>query len=558
MVLSPGASFFIAAVPPRPANPPAQPMLSRLFQIDLQRLILWLCLLSVVVALGNALYASYLVQREVLLRNTLEANRMYASKLAQVTNNLLQDAQHLLSYSTESLDGQLVAGPRLEAEADRLQQQSQHFDSVVFMRFDGMVLATSPSSIGLAGKLLESDVSRYIRKLQLPYISEPFKGSTGRWLISLSYPIFDDDDLYLGAVIGSIYLHERNVLSRLLGQHYYRDGSHLFVVDGKGIVLYHPDRRRIGLPAGNDTIIRSAMSGQEGDGQLRDADGVDMLAGYAWVNTANWGVVAQRPTATTLARLDELLWVTVRNALPLLLLLLPGIWWMSKLIAQPLRRLASIARRMDDGASADEIKQVPSWYFEAQQLKRALQAGLDSVHRIMQGLRRENATDPLTGLTNRRGLTTVLREYLHNDSRYAVLALDIDHFKQVNDTYGHDVGDTLLVHLASILQQNSREADLACRSGGEEFMMVLLHATLAEAQVAAQRLHDQLRLQPNPIGQPITISIGIAHYPETTSRPEDLLKQADQALYAAKRGGRNRTCLAEPDNKDLPADRPEA
>lgn len=558
MVLSPGASFFIAAVPPRPANPPAQPMLSRLFQIDLQRLILWLCLLSVVVALGNALYASYLVQREVLLRNTLEANRMYASKLAQVTNNLLQDAQHLLSYSTESLDGQLVAGPRLEAEADRLQQQSQHFDSVVFMRFDGMVLATSPSSIGLAGKLLESDVSRYIRKLQLPYISEPFRGSTGRWLISLSYPIFDDDDLYLGAVIGSIYLHERNVLSRLLGQHYYRDGSHLFVVDGKGIVLYHPDRRRIGLPAGNDTIIRSAMSGQEGDGQLRDADGVDMLAGYAWVNTANWGVVAQRPTATTLARLDELLWVTVRNALPLLLLLLPGIWWMSKLIAQPLRRLASIARRMDDGASADEIKQVPSWYFEAQQLKRALQAGLDSVHRIMQGLRRENATDPLTGLTNRRGLTTVLREYLHNDSRYAVLALDIDHFKQVNDTYGHDVGDTLLVHLASILQQNSREADLACRSGGEEFMMVLLHATLAEAQVAAQRLHDQLRLQPNPIGQPITISIGIAHYPETTSRPEDLLKQADQALYAAKRGGRNRTCLAEPDNKDLPADRPEA
>lgn len=558
MVLSPGASFFIAAVPPRPANPPAQPMLSRLFQIDLQRLILWLCLLSVVVALGNALYASYLVQREVLLRNTLEANRMYASKLAQVTNNLLLDAQHLLSYSTESLDGQLVAGPRLEAEADRLQQQSQHFDSVVFMRFDGMVLATSPSSIGLAGKLLESDVSRYIRKLQLPYISEPFKGSTGRWLISLSYPIFDDDDRYLGTVIGSIYLHERNVLSRLLGQHYYRDGSHLFVVDGKGIVLYHPDRRRIGLPAGNDTIIRSAMSGQEGDGQLRGADGVDMLAGYAWVNTANWGVVAQRPTATTLARLDELLWVTVRNALPLLLLLLPGIWWMSKLIAQPLRRLASIARKMDDGTSAEEIKQVPSWYFEAHQLKRALQAGLDSVHRIMQGLRRENATDPLTGLTNRRGLTTVLREYLHNDSRYAVLALDIDHFKQVNDTHGHDVGDTLLVHLAGILQQNSREADLACRSGGEEFVMVLLHATLAEAQVAAQRLHDQLRLQPNPIGQPITISIGIAHYPETTSRPEDLLKQADLALYAAKRGGRNRTCLAEPDNKDLPADRPEA
>lgn len=530
-------------------------MSSRLFQIDLQRLILWLCLMSVLLALGNALYASYLVQREVLLRNTLEANRMYASKLAQVTNNLLLDAQHLLSYSTESLDGQLVAGTRLEAEADRLQQQSQHFDSVVFMRFDGMVLATSPSSVGLAGKLLESDVSRYIRKLQLPYISEPFMGSTGRWLISLSYPIFDDDDLYLGAVIGSIYLHERNVLSRLLGQHYYRDGSHLFVVDGKGILLYHPDRRRIGQPAGNDTIIRSAMSGLEGDGQLRDADGVDMLAGYAWVNTANWGVVAQRPTATTLARLDELFWVTVRNALPLLLLLLPGIWWMSKLIAQPLRRLASIARRMDDGASAEEIKQVRSWYFEAQQLKRALQAGLDSVHRIMQGLRRENATDPLTGLTNRRGLTTVLREYLHNDSRYAVLALDIDHFKQVNDTYGHDVGDKLLVHLAGILQQNSREADLACRSGGEEFVMVLLHATLAEAQVAAQRLHDQLRLLPNPIGQPITISIGIAHYPETTSRPEDLLKQADQALYAAKRGGRNRTCLAEPESKDLPADR---
>ncbi len=520
--------------------PPGLPLL----RIDLRRLILWLCTLSVLLALANSFYASYLVQREVLLRNTLESNRVYAAKLASVTNNLLNDAQHLLAFSAESLQGRTDDVALLTAEATRLQQQSQHFDSVLFLSPSSRVLAVSPPNVELANRELNTPYTKEVLTAQRPHISQPFKGATGRWLVALSYPIFDDNDVFQGAVVGSIFLHERNVLYRLLGQHYYRDGSHLYVVDRTGVVLYHPDPQRIGQSMDADMIAHTAASGVEGEKQARDADGRDMLAGFAWVNSANWGVVAQRPTASTLSRMDELIWSIARNTVPLLLLLLASIWWMSKLIARPLWQLASIAQDMEQRGSTERIGLVKSWYYEASHLKIALAAGLAAVQNTLQNLRRESATDPLTGLTNRRGLSSSMQAYLNDQGSYAVLALDIDHFKKVNDTYGHDVGDKVLQHVATLMRQSCRDTDLPCRVGGEEFVMILPQTSLHDALSAAQRLHDLLAATPSPTGEPITLSIGLAHYPETSARTDDLFKQADAALYDAKRNGRHRTQVA--------------
>ena len=501
-------------------------------------------MLSVLLALFNSLYASYVVQRGALLHQTLESNRVYAAKLASVTSHLLSDANHLLSYSVDAVGGHLDDQDLLIAEATRLRHQSQHFDSVLFLRADGWVAAVAPRNPDLADRRLDTPYTREILKLQQPHISQPFRGATGRWLVSLSYPVFDEEDRYQGAVVGSIFLHDRNVLARTLGQHYYRDGSYLYVVDRKGVVLYHPDTSRIGKTARYETIARAATSGVEGELRAIDANGVEMLAGFAWVNNANWGVVAQRPATSTLSMVDNLMWSTIRNAVPLLILLLLCVWWMSRLIAEPLWQLARIATDMEKRESAEQVSGVKSWYFEASQLKRALASGLTAVHDTLQNLRRESATDPLTGLTNRRGLTQSLQSYLRDDSRYAVLALDIDHFKQVNDTYGHDTGDRLLQHVAAVMRQSCRATDLPCRVGGEEFLMILPDTSLRDATAAAQRVHDLMAERSNPTGAPVTLSIGVSHYPETSPTTENLLKQADAALYEAKRGGRNRSVVA--------------
>jgi two-component system cell cycle response regulator len=154
-------------------------------------------------------------------------------------------------------------------------------------------------------------------------------------------------------------------------------------------------------------------------------------------------------------------------------------------------------------------------------------------------------TDPLTGLRNRRYLRRHLDALLATDGA-AVLLLDLDHFKAINDTHGHAMGDAVLREVAQRLRVELRAADVIARWGGEEFLAVLAGAPSAHLMQVAERLRLALEHTPIQIGRqslPITASIGVATAPAGTAA-EDLLEAADQALYQAKSGGRNRTVLA--------------
>ena len=159
-------------------------------------------------------------------------------------------------------------------------------------------------------------------------------------------------------------------------------------------------------------------------------------------------------------------------------------------------------------------------------------------------------TDPLTGLYNQRYLMRHLRSLLENNQRsgLAVLMIDVDHFKNVNDEYGHDVGDKALVMMAEALRMNTRVFDSLARYGGEEFAAILPGTTMAEAQVVAERLRmavADLSVLTNTGGMcKLTVSVGIAYTTRDDVTPESLLRSADQALYEAKRGGRNQVKFA--------------
>src|SRR6201986_210811 len=158
-------------------------------------------------------------------------------------------------------------------------------------------------------------------------------------------------------------------------------------------------------------------------------------------------------------------------------------------------------------------------------------------------------TDQLTGLHNRRYMSRHLDTLLGNAKRngrpLAFVIMDIDFFKQVNDTYGHDIGDEVLREFASRISANVRGIDLACRYGGEEFVVAMPDTDMTFAFNIAERLRQSIETTPIPISRApgelkITISIGIARCEGASDSAEQLLHRADQALYRAKRTGRNK------------------
>jgi diguanylate cyclase (GGDEF)-like protein len=171
--------------------------------------------------------------------------------------------------------------------------------------------------------------------------------------------------------------------------------------------------------------------------------------------------------------------------------------------------------------------------------------------RLREALRAQAIRDPLTGLFNRRymeeSLTREIRRAERMRSSLSCIMVDIDHFKTYNDTWGHAAGDTLLRELATFLLTQVRTSDIVCRYGGEEFTLILPDASLAITAERAERIRaqvDQLRIDGHPVEHPsVTLSLGVACYPDHGMDAETLVRAADRGLYQAKREGRNRVCI---------------
>jgi diguanylate cyclase (GGDEF)-like protein len=179
----------------------------------------------------------------------------------------------------------------------------------------------------------------------------------------------------------------------------------------------------------------------------------------------------------------------------------------------------------------------------------ASQAAIAIRHAQLYQAQEENAlTDELTKLPNRRALAQRFLQEMQRARRHrkaiAFMMIDLDHFKQVNDTYGHLNGDAVLAELAQIISTGARESDVCARYGGEEFAMILHETTEAGARTLADRIRAKVSAATFPGGLKLTISIGVA----ATDEPAlftSLIDRADQALYAAKQGGRNQVRVSD-------------
>jgi diguanylate cyclase (GGDEF)-like protein len=174
--------------------------------------------------------------------------------------------------------------------------------------------------------------------------------------------------------------------------------------------------------------------------------------------------------------------------------------------------------------------------------------------KLRETLKHESIHDSLTGLFNRRYMEESLKREIYRARRQGqpvgVIMIDIDHFKQFNDSFGHEAGDRVLQELASFLQSNIRSSDIACRYGGEELLLILPDADLAVTRQRAEHLREGVKhlqvVYHHQTLDTITISLGVACFPQQGLTGETVIQTADRALYQAKRLGRDRVAVADP------------
>ena len=491
------------------------------------------------------LWSASRINTDVLIENTLENNRVYAQKLASTADRFIEETFTTLSYSANFVADKMEDEQLLAIEVERLRTQNEMFNSVIVANKDGLVLGVSPPSLELKGEILSSAGPTQALNSQVPLISKPYTGMTDRLIIFISHPIFSSTGDYLGLIGGSIYIKEDNVFHSLLGQHYYDDGSYVYVVDEDGRIIYHKDPNRLNDIVPKNEVVTQVIAGKSGAQPVTNTAGTEMLAGYSPIEHANWGIVSQRPKEAALAPINEINKKLVLYALPFILVALILVLWMAVKIAKPINQMAKITAKNTQENAVNDLHSVSSWYYEARTLKDTLLTTLSALHNEVLFFREQSSTDGLTGLLNRRTLDEQLKLFENNTIPFAILMLDIDHFKKVNDTFGHAVGDEVLKYLAQMMKKHA-ESDMLCyRYGGEEFVILQPNRTLEEAMTFAESLRQDLEQTISPCGYAVKISGGVALFPQHSASTQLVIEKADAALYEAKQTGRNRIANAE-------------
>lgn len=511
--------------------------------IKLKHLIISVVALAFVLTITSNYFSIHYLNREMLKENTLETNHVYVEKIAKTADMYIEQTLKMLTYSADELADKMDDENALTEVATRLQAQNDTFNSVAIVKPDGLIVAGAPAKYNLKGVRVTSQEGLKALKQKKQYVSMPYIAGTGKYMITLSEPIFSEADEYLGEISCTIYLHENNLFNVLLEKHFYDDGSYVYVVDRDGRIIYHRDMERVGEMVIENEVVQHVTRGESGMQLVTNTKGIKMLAAYSPIESTNWGVISQRPLDVTIRPAGELGFKMFLSTIPLLVLSIFIVLFAANRIAKPLQRLALITESSSKNNEEQALKQVDGWYYEAFQLKNALLNSLSTLYEQVDLLKDQSTIDPLTGLMNRRAMDALLKQWTLEKLAYAVVMVDLDGFKKVNDTYGHAVGDEVLKFLANIMQEVMREQDICCRYGGEEFVILMPGTSQEIAFHMVERLRRIMESTDSPCGRPVTLSAGVAVFSETMRDPAIVLAMADKALYEAKTSGRNRVMI---------------
>lgn len=485
--------------------------------------------------------ALLLFQKSNIESSLLESNIAYARKLAETTDLYLATAQRELAWSATQIR-RLDDANLLSEETERLRLQSGFFNSVVVVDHNAVITAISPDSLNMVGVKVYSEVSRRAISTQKPFISAPYTSVSGNYVVFISQPLLASDGHYLGYIGGTIYLKKQSMLSNILSQHFYGKSATVSIVSNDGLIIFSHDPARVGERMKLNAQLLKQVATTETGRFSEKSGGKVLLTGYASMHVTDWNIFI----AGTSETVESILMRTVLNAcwflLGIIILTAAVMALLAGRVASPLEKLADRVRDGGSDAQAASLESINGWYYEADRLKEAVQQHRHAVAGRLAVLHDEAMTDPLTGLLNRRGFYTLIEKW-EREQPLCVVAIDIDHFKKVNDWYGHDAGDAVLVQIASLLRDAGRSGDVISRFGGEEFILLLPFTALDAAARIAERMRKAVMATTFSYAGEITVSAGVASF-EGHEEIDVVLRRADEALYEAKHAGRNKVIMA--------------
>ncbi|WJV61908.1 sensor domain-containing diguanylate cyclase [Pectobacteriaceae bacterium C52] len=516
----------------------------KIFQINLLWLILAISIASIVITLFNSYFSIYKVQKKLLSDQIFNFNLNYSSKLSATVESFFSTSREQLTYSAQLIEKNYKDEKNLQSEVERIRQLSHNFNSVVVVNNRNSVIAASPKELNLVGVTLTSNTSQLALKEKKFFISQPYTSTAGNYIIFISVPIKDKEGNQVGYIGGTIYLNNRRILNEFMNTQFSNDMHNIYVVDKNGVIIYNHNKQYIGKTITDEQIRNTIFWHDKGTFLMPSIQGKPpALAGFARVKSSGWTIITLQSSQSVIAPLTDVMFNILKVGSPVVILTLLILTILAFYIVRPLRHLAMSASKMDEPGVIDKIKSVPSWYFEVEQLKRVILLGTVLLHKRIGRLSSEAHTDPLTGLLNRRGLHDSIDMILLENETVSAIVIDIDHFKHVNDTFGHSTGDEVIRLLARLIRSSARKVDLMCRTGGEEFLMLLPGTNIHIAALIAERLRSNVENHQFPGCQHITISVGVTTFNPDKSTFDVAIKTADTALYQAKKDGRNRVVV---------------
>ena len=379
-------------------------------------------------------------------------------------------------------------------------------------------------------------------------------------VVLIADPIRTLDGGIIGVLCAKLSLH---AIDRLLTAGTQTDNRETYLINDHGKILASSHRlssptREVFLDASR---VRKLHANIGHPITYPSYHGPTVIGTLKKVPDLNWSVVAEIDKVRAFAEIEKL----QRMTLVMVGVLLVGIglcaYLLGLTIVRPLRRLTRAADRVATGDlevdlpvhTHSEVGYLIQMFNHMVGRLRRNRDELDSVNAELQEKNRElhqlSIIDELTGLHNRKHLMETLDAEVTRSKRnghtFALLVIDIDHFKLINDTYGHQKGDQVLRQLGAVFRETVRSVDYIARYGGEEFIVILPEVGAAGGHEVAERIRERVSLERiNRKGDRITISIGMAMFAEHGNSADLLFQQADQALYAAKNSGRNRVAIA--------------
>jgi len=527
--------------------------------------------------------------------------RVHLVELAREMSGRLDEGMYSWRRTVETLASlRQIRDPATDANDNRmtLDRLHQNYEEIAWI---GMASTEGRVLVSANGVLEGVDVSTrpwFKAGLHAPYMGDvheakllaailpaPANGDPLRF-VDVAAPVYGLDSQLRGVLgVHLAWSWARQVEDKVFSPERRARGVETFVLNREGHVLLAPpgleaSRMPTSLALAKDRIDGAELRWSSGD----YATGAISTKGFGGAESLGWTVVVRQPVAAAYASARQLqaIVVTAGVAFALLFALFGVV--LAGVLARPLTALIDVADRLRFGEETAQIP-VTGFYREARRLGASLRhlvAALDGERRKLAALNasleqqvlerttlldtanqhlfsvlgeRDKLigqleqlanTDGLTGLLNRRALFAradiELRRVQRQGGQFSLILLDIDHFKRINDGYGHDVGDEALRQLAACLKQELRDMDVPARLGGEEFVILLSDGDMEAALALSERLRERVAALDIPTAkEPIrmTASFGVADWEKGLS-VEDVISRADDALYRAKHAGRNR------------------